>query len=82
MKVIYEHWRGSKTLTVKQAVEHKLIPDSYSYNGKLEQMQEILKLQSEMIAELIERLADKNLISKLSLEAVLGYGFIVEDGDD
>ena len=59
---------------VREAVEHSLTPDAYSYEGELGRMHvEIEKLQ-DMLAALIKH----SRLNADELSDILGYGYEVE----
>ncbi len=70
-----------KELTIEQAIENKLTPDAYSYDGQLEKLKVQLELQSEVIAKLMTCLYGKEayrLSKSQQMEYILGYGYEIE----
>lgn len=71
MKVI----KNNKELTLKEAVEDKLCPNAYSYDGQLEKLKCCIDLQSEMIANLVSFVETKLSLTVEDVENLLGYGY-------
>lgn len=72
--------KDNKIYTIKEAVEYTLAPSAYSYDGELERIKETIRLQTEMICKLVDRLTNNGLLNgELGLEELLEYGFTVEN---
>lgn len=66
-----------KPIEVKEAVSDKLYPYPYSYDGKLEKIEKIAELQSEMMATLIQVLVDHHQLNEHDIKELLGYDYEV-----
>lgn len=66
------------TNDIAEAVKWKITPSAYSYEGQLERLEEQIKLQGELIAELIEALYGRTLKAKAVEELLSSYDLQLE----
>ena len=81
MKIIYSRL-AEPFSSVEDAIQHKLYPDAYSYEGKLEKLEKQIELLQEMTSALIEIAFGESsyrLKNKEKVEKLLGYGYEVEE---
>lgn len=77
--IITKNGGHGREVTVAEAIEDKLHPSAYSYEGTLEKLEERCKLQSEMIGKLVSLLVKNGAINAEKLSELLGYSYVVSE---
>lgn len=78
MRVKYAGWREHDFGTdVRQAALHAMTPAAYSYSGELERIQGHLELQANMIANILQAIAD-GAPSRELVQKALGSSYEVD----
>jgi hypothetical protein len=70
---------NEREIMLSEAVENKLRPSAYSYDGQLEKLQSHIDLQAQMIVKLVTLIDAKLKLSAEDVEELLGYGYKVEE---
>lgn len=65
--------------SIQSAIEDKLTPSPYSYEGQLEYLNECIRIQRAFTAILVERLTNSGKLDKSDIAELLGYSYTVED---
>ena len=83
MKIKHVSWRGNLIeFTIKEAVEDATTPNAYSYDGKIEGLEQEIEKLRELVARLVESIYNGEKIAMCDTErlrSILGYGYEVED---
>ena len=64
---------------VREAVEHSLTPDAYSYEGQLEKLASENEKLREVLSRLVECIYGEQKTKHEALQYILGHGYKVEE---